>query len=92
MTEITDGEARTLWLLAGGSFHGPKIEHGSIKEVDLLPLLKWMAKQTAALDEIRRKCYGFADCRHEFWCITNDALLPKIPYRVHELLTNVKEK
>lgn len=36
----TDDDIRALWRAAGGDFHGPIVEHGTIKEADLLPFLR----------------------------------------------------
>lgn len=38
--EATDDELRALWRSNGGDFHGPNVEHGSMKEEDLLPFLR----------------------------------------------------
>jgi hypothetical protein len=39
---ITEDDARKFWLSIGGTFHGPKIEHGLIEESKLLPVLMSM--------------------------------------------------
>ncbi len=45
-SDMTDDQLRKLWKDAGGSFHGPNIETGSMPEALLLPLLrKLVAKQ-----------------------------------------------
>lgn len=31
---------RTLWRVLGGQFYGPNVEHGTMPESKLLPLLK----------------------------------------------------
>lgn len=38
--EITDDELRALWREQGGSFHGPKVETGTMPEAQLLPWLR----------------------------------------------------
>lgn len=35
-----DWDLRDLWRNAGGSFHGPNVEHGSMPEEKLLPFLR----------------------------------------------------
>lgn len=37
---LTDDDLRAIWRAAGGSFHGPNIEHGSMAEALLLPFLR----------------------------------------------------
>jgi hypothetical protein len=36
----TDDELRALWRDHGGSFHGPNVETGTMREADLLPFLR----------------------------------------------------
>jgi hypothetical protein len=40
----TDEELREIWRAAGGDFHGPNIEHGSMKEEDLLVFLRQLVE------------------------------------------------
>jgi hypothetical protein len=40
---MTDDELRALWRNAGGRFHGPNIETGTMPESQLLPLLRKLA-------------------------------------------------
>lgn len=44
----TDDELRTMWRAAGGEFHGPTIETGTMPEVKLLPFLRALAQPAAA--------------------------------------------
>lgn len=71
---VTDGEARALWLASGGTLHGPKIEHGSITEENLLPLLKRMIVQARALELIQVKCRQCTDERTYLGHIAHKAL------------------
>ena len=43
--DFTDKELRSIWREAGGDFHGPIIEHGSIKEEDLFVFLRGILKR-----------------------------------------------
>lgn len=45
---ISDDQLRELWRKAGGSFHGPIVEHGSIEEAKLLPFLRSLLQPNAA--------------------------------------------
>lgn len=36
----TDDELRKWWRARGGAFHGPNVEHGTMPEAQLLPLLR----------------------------------------------------
>jgi hypothetical protein len=38
--DMTDSELRDLWRKAGGNFHGPRIETGTMPEAALLPFLR----------------------------------------------------
>ena len=38
--ELTDDELRAYWRSAGGTFYGPRVEHGDMTEALLLPLLR----------------------------------------------------
>lgn len=37
-------ELRAFWVSLGGDFYGPNVEHGSIPESKLLPLLRELAR------------------------------------------------
>ncbi len=37
---MTDSELRGLWRKAGGNFHGPSVETGTMPEANLLPFLR----------------------------------------------------
>ena len=39
-----DGDLRAAWRSAGGSFHGPNIETGTMPESDLLPFLRSLSR------------------------------------------------
>lgn len=41
----SDARLRTFWLQAGGSFHGPNVETGTMPESKLLPLLRRMMRK-----------------------------------------------
>jgi hypothetical protein len=45
----SDVDLRRIWRSAGGSFHGSRIEHGTMQEVLLLPFLRRL------LDSVSRK-------------------------------------
>jgi hypothetical protein len=45
---------RAIWLAAGGTFHGPLVEHGSINEEALYPLLKEVALARAYNEAVER--------------------------------------
>jgi hypothetical protein len=40
MTPPTDDELRQMWRGAGGEFHGPNVETGTMPEAALLPFLR----------------------------------------------------
>lgn len=40
----TDNELKVMWYDAGGSFHGPNIETGSMPESKLIPFLRKLIK------------------------------------------------
>lgn len=40
MAVLSDDQLRAIWREAGGTFHGPLVEHGSITEAQLLPFLR----------------------------------------------------
>ncbi|MNU46263.1 hypothetical protein D3C71_351210 [compost metagenome] len=42
---------RKMWRRAGGSFHGPRTETGTMPEKDLLPFLRSLCKPAASSDE-----------------------------------------
>jgi hypothetical protein len=47
-----DQRLRRMWIAAGGEFHGPRIEHGSMPESTLLPFLRRIiTKGPAAVSE-----------------------------------------
>lgn len=37
---LSDDEIKAWWSSSGGDFHGPKIEHASIREDQFLPLMR----------------------------------------------------
>jgi hypothetical protein len=41
---LSDDDMRDLWRRAGGEFHGPHIETGTLEEEKLLPLLRKMLR------------------------------------------------
>jgi hypothetical protein len=43
---LTDDEIRDWWQKQGGSFHGPNIETGSMREDLLIPLLRKLLSET----------------------------------------------
>lgn len=50
---MTDDEIRSAWRQAGGEFHGPKIEHGSIREVDLFAFVRnWRSAPSATVPAV----------------------------------------
>lgn len=48
----TDDEMRRLWRDAGGSFHGPITETGTMPEDKLLPFLRRVARLEGALSAL----------------------------------------
>lgn len=42
---LTDPELRVAWRRAGGSFHGPNVETGTMPEVKLLKFLRELAQR-----------------------------------------------
>jgi hypothetical protein len=42
--KLTDDELRSMWLQAGGKFHGPNVETGRMPESLLLPFLRSIAQ------------------------------------------------
>lgn len=49
---IDDDSLRAFWRKNGGEFHGPIVEHGSIPEAKLLPLLRSLLRWRAHLDAV----------------------------------------
>ena len=49
MTPPTDAELRAAWKAAGGSFHGPIVETGTMAESKLLPFLSELASSPETL-------------------------------------------
>lgn len=47
---MTDDELRALWREAGGDFHGPNVETGTMPEAKLLPLLRRLAQEREKVD------------------------------------------
>lgn len=43
----TDDALRTMWRAAGGGFHGPTVETGTMPEAKLLPFLRGLAQPAA---------------------------------------------
>ncbi|MDB6010451.1 MAG: hypothetical protein JWL65_2701 [Gammaproteobacteria bacterium] len=43
---LSDEALRKRWRAAGGSFHGPNVEHGIMAEARLLPFLRTLATST----------------------------------------------
>ena len=39
---MTDDDVRDWWRRWGGKFHGPNVEHGTMEEAKLLPLLRYI--------------------------------------------------
>lgn len=65
----TDDDIRALWRAAGGDFHGPIVEHGTIKEADLLPFLRRLtagqpALLSASFKPSKEWCAAVADTEH----------------------------
>ncbi len=46
----TDDELRDLWKNAGGLFHGPHVETGTMPEATLLPMLRKYEEDSKMLD------------------------------------------
>jgi len=44
---ITDAQLRRLWIAAGGNFHGPHIETGTMRESRLLPFLRLLLTESS---------------------------------------------
>ena len=51
---MTDNGLRDVWRNAGGQFHGPNIETGTMPEAKLLPFLRWL------LSTERERCADLA--------------------------------
>ncbi len=49
----TDGELQDLWRSAGGEFHGPNVETGTMSEANLLPFLRTFASASNHAEEVR---------------------------------------
>ena len=56
---MKDAELRTVWRDAGGDFHGPKVETGTMPEEMLLPLLRELLADRARLEWMARCRAGF---------------------------------
>ncbi len=54
MTGITDDQIRDFWRNAGGSFHGPHVEHATMEEAKFLPFMRKLLRLVVA--------YADADC------------------------------
>lgn len=46
-TELSDDDLRAKWRAAGGSFHGPHIETGTMPESKLLPFMRALLAREA---------------------------------------------
>lgn len=58
---LSDEQLRTIWRKAGGSFHGPIVEHGSIEEAKLLPFLRRLVSFTPLTPaEVDLACEAYA--------------------------------
>jgi hypothetical protein len=58
-TTMTDDELRAMWRNAGGHFHGPRIETGTMPEARLLPFLREL--MAAERVEARKQYEGKRD-------------------------------
>lgn len=54
----TDDDIRRIWRDAGGRFHGPNIETGTMPESQLLPFLRSLLSPTAKDQVIAAKQQG----------------------------------
>lgn len=64
---FTDEQLRSLWHAAGGRFHGPNIETGTMPEASLLPFLRQLAGSAAAQgDPISRGGISVEQARERF--------------------------
>jgi len=48
MKDLSDSGIRAMWRAAGGEFHGPIVEHGSIKEGDLIRFVRNLYEEARA--------------------------------------------
>jgi len=68
MTDPITTDLRTLWINAGGDFHGPNVETGTMPEDKLLPFLQSLIAErdtaTAALQAMCRHCNGHGVIQH----------------------------
>jgi len=51
---MNDDELRALWRKAGGDFHGPRVETGTMPEAKLLPFLREL--QAAERERCAKLC------------------------------------
>jgi hypothetical protein len=57
---LTDEALRDRWRAAGGSFHGPNVEHGIMAEARLLPFLRALATSDNELVPLIAEALGRA--------------------------------
>lgn len=63
---LSDNDLRDLWRRAGGTFHGPKTECGSIEEASLLPFLRHMVEALAWYKEIAQSANRYMRSKNEY--------------------------
>lgn len=57
---ITDDQLRAIWRDAGGGFHGPRVETGTMPEAKLLPFLRSLIEQRdSAVEELTRTALDY---------------------------------
>lgn len=57
---MSDDELREFWRDCGGKFYGPNVEHGTMPEAILLPLLREILETDEQTKRLAEK-YGLGD-------------------------------
>lgn len=62
---MRDSEIRDRWREAGGTFHGPRVEHGNMEERALLRFLGGLYDQISELKSTLSECASGLECEIE---------------------------
>jgi hypothetical protein len=62
---MSDDDLRKLWRAAGGGFHGPHVETGTMPEAELLPFLRKLVMRAEQAERFEAVCHcGSAVSKH----------------------------
>lgn len=62
---MNDSQIRARWREAGGKFHGPNVEHGSMEERALLRFLGSLYNDIQKLRDLLTECASDLECEIE---------------------------